>query len=280
MTEIEQLNSKIGGEYRSIEGRALFRIVWSENIYENRHGTFREFTQSGIFIREVTEVRKVRKYSYIHNRWIFEAWAPGNLVANPETPDAVNGDYVPVYVFEDKWGGYLPPNEKVIRFIIASLHGKIKKDEIPSREYLEEREIQRTVEALDDHPAWFQTRSGPARNAIWYAGGIPNWTYRRSTFSEVMDIPMVPHEITNVARADIFRQEVSNIEELEIKKAFLESEIARDKEILEKTAEARIRADAERVAAERAAERVSERGQAPETREGVRPRSPMHGGKS
>lgn len=170
LSEIEALNQKIGAEYRSIDNRPLFRIIWSESAYENRHGTFREFTESGLFIREVTETRRVRKYNYIHNRWIFEAWAPGNLTANRETPDACNGDYVPVYVFESKTGEYLPPIEKAIRFLIAAFYGKVKKDKIPSQAYLEEREIQQQVESMDDHPAWFQTRPGEARNAVWHPG--------------------------------------------------------------------------------------------------------------
>lgn len=172
-SEIEELNNRIGNEYMSIDGRRLFRIIWSESAFENRHGTFREFTESGLFIREVTETRRVRKYNYIHNRWIFEAWAPGNLTANRELPDATNGDYVPVYVFENKRGEYLPPNEKVARFLIAAVYGKIKKDEIPSQAYMEEKEIQAQVESMDDHPSWFQTRPGEARNAIWYPGIVP-----------------------------------------------------------------------------------------------------------
>ena len=217
MTEIEQLNARIGAEYRSIDGRALFRLTWSENAFENRHGTFREFTEQGIFLREVTEVRRVRKYSYIHSRWIFEAWAPGNLVANPETPDAINGDYVPVYVFEDKSGSYLPPNEKVVRFIIAAMHGKVRKDQIPSQEYLEEREIQQTVDSMDDHPAWFQTRPGESRNAIWYKGSAPSWETRRAAGPE--DFARVRE--TAVEKAKIFREEIQEIENLEARKTRL-----------------------------------------------------------
>lgn len=172
--EIDALNKKIGSEYITLDGHQIFRLVWSEQIFENRHGTFREFTESGLFVREVTETRRVRKYNYIHNRWIFEMWAPGNLVANRETPDAINGDYIPVYVFEDRGGRYLPPNEKVVRFLISALQGKVKKDEVPSREYLEQREIGAMEESMDDHPAWFQTRVGPGRNAIGFE--------RRATF--------------------------------------------------------------------------------------------------
>jgi hypothetical protein len=150
----------------------VYRLVWSEDAFENRLGTFREFTDMGLFIREVTEVRKVRKYNYLHHRWIFEMWAPGNITRNPETPDAANGDYVPVYVFESGQGSYLTPTRKVVEFLISCLEGKVKRDELPSEEYLEERDVQAIEESLDDHPAWFQTREGPGRNAIFFKGRL------------------------------------------------------------------------------------------------------------
>ena len=174
MTEVEEINYELFAIYRTIEGRALYKIVWSEDCFENRLGTYREFTESGLFIREVTEVRKVRKYNYIHHRWIFEIWAPGNLTANPETPDAANGDYIPVYVFESGTGAYLPVTRKVVEFLIAAVEGRVRRDLLPSEDYIAEKEIQQVVEMLDDHPSDWQTRPGPARNAIWFKGFNPS----------------------------------------------------------------------------------------------------------
>lgn len=232
MTEIEELNSRIGAEYMTIDGRVMFRLVWSEEIFENRYGTFREFTSEGIFVREVTEVRRTRKYNYIHNRWIFEMWAGGNLVANPETPDAVNGDYVPVYVFEDKHGGYLPPNERVVRFLIAALEGKIRRDIMPSQEYLEEKEVDRMVESMDDHPSWFQTRPGDARNAIWYKGGVPQWEHRRATFTPALEHEE-PLKRSEIVKAKIFQEELQEIEALQEQKRNIRQEIKREEQVIE-----------------------------------------------
>lgn len=218
---VEGLNKKIGGEYVTIDGHKIFRLVWSENVFENRHGTFREFTESGLFIREVTEVRSVRKYGYIHNRWIFEMWAPGNLTKSPELPDSGNGDYVPVYVFEGRDGNYLPPNEKVVRFLISALQGKVKKDEAPSREYLEEREISQQMEIMEDHPAWFQTRPGNTRNAIWYAGGIPEWSGRRAEILNERAINMVEQHAIEEAREKAKVIEEKREHDLILKKAEL-----------------------------------------------------------
>jgi hypothetical protein len=172
MTDVEIINKDLLDKYRTIQNYPVYRLVWSEDTFENRLGTFREFTESGLFIREVTDVRKVRKYNYIHHRWIFEMWAPGSITRNPETPDAAGGDYVPVYVFESGQGSYLSPTRKVVEFLISALEGRVKKDEMPSEQYLEDREIKAIEESLDDHPNWFQTREGPGRNAIFFKGSL------------------------------------------------------------------------------------------------------------
>jgi hypothetical protein len=170
MTDIELINEWLGQTYVNLEGKVIYRLVFSEQIYENRLGTFRIFTEEGVFLREVTEVRLVRKYNYIHNRWIFEMFAPGNLTRDPTLPDASGGDYVPIYVFESGTGMYLPPTRKVVEFLISALEGKIKRDELPTEAYLQEREIKIFEESLDDHPSYFQTRPGPTRNAIFFKG--------------------------------------------------------------------------------------------------------------
>lgn len=290
--EIDILNKKIGQEYVTIDGHKIFRLVWSEDIFENRHGTFREFTSGGLFIREVTETKRVRKYNYIHNRWIFEMWAPGNLVANPETPDAANGDYVPVYVFEDRGGHYLPPNEKVVRFLISALHGKVKKDEIPSREYLEERQLQRDIDSMDDHPAWFQTRPGAARNAIWYPGGVPQWHHRRAAigpgdFIDVESFRRVEEHARQLARerreskdAEIRQQEVA-IQEVvrqENERKQRELEERRNLTIAQQEREKQ-EAEAEKAREYRAQETVVHQQQISDERANVETRSPMHRGR-
>lgn len=170
--EVNRINKRLLRDHKTIDNKPIFRIVWSESIFENRFGTFNDFTNSGLFIRQVTETRRTKKYNYIKERWILEKWAPGNLTANRETPDAINGDYIPVYVFENGKGEYLPVTEKATLFIVNFTLGKIKQDEIPSEEYLEEKEIQAQVEAMDDHPSYFQTRPGSGRNGIGYTGGL------------------------------------------------------------------------------------------------------------
>jgi hypothetical protein len=167
----EILNIYLKAQGKSITGEYLYRLVWSDNILENRYGTFNEFTSPGLFVRTFTGIKLVPKYSYIKERWILEKWAPGNLTRNPETPDASAGDYIPVYVFEDGKGKYLPPTRRVLEFLIGSLNGNVRKDIEPSEEYLQEKEIAAMVESFDDHPSAFAT-AGQYRNAVGYTKEI------------------------------------------------------------------------------------------------------------
>ena len=169
MTDVENLNKYLISQGLSEDNKPLFRLVWSDGIYEHRHGLFRDYVLgTNILIREVTETRLVRKYNYINQRWILEKWAPGNLTYTKEIPGTESGDYIPVYVFEDKNGDYLPPNMKVLNFILAFLRGQIRKEDIPSQEYLDEKEIQLIEDELGNHPT-FSTH-GAARNSIAYRG--------------------------------------------------------------------------------------------------------------
>jgi hypothetical protein len=156
----------------SITGKVIYRLVWSEHIFEYRHGLFRDFTPSGLFIREVVETRKARKYNYIKERFILEKWAPGNLTANAELPDAINGDYLPIYVFEDKKGDYLAPTRKALEFIVNYMQGKVPQDEEIDPRILEEKEMKYMIESFEDVPD-FRT-SGEVRNAVAYARGLRN----------------------------------------------------------------------------------------------------------
>jgi hypothetical protein len=94
------------------------------------------------------------------------------LTNNKETPDAMNGDYIPVYVFEDKNGKYLPPTEKALSFILSYMKGQVKQDERPSEEYLEQKEIQYELEQLNNVPNF--STSGSSRNSIAYTKGLKN----------------------------------------------------------------------------------------------------------
>jgi len=104
------------------DGRPIWRIVWSEDQFENRHGTYDDYSPGGIYLRTVTETRYVKKYDKIFNkdRFILE-----QLVAiGPIDMGTLPGEqtsYEPMYVFETNNGVFLPPKYEVAEIIIQSV---------------------------------------------------------------------------------------------------------------------------------------------------------------
>jgi hypothetical protein len=169
--EQKELNKWLRESYGMVPtGQVRFRLVWSEDILERRKGQFNEF-YGKIFLRTFIGVKELKKYNYIHERYILEAWVDQDLSSNGEVPDAAHGDYLPIWVFEDGKGNPLPVTRKVLTFMIASIQGKVRKDDVISEEQFHEKEVQDQYESMDDHPGWLKT-SGPARNSVAYDKGL------------------------------------------------------------------------------------------------------------
>jgi hypothetical protein len=123
----------------TITSSPLFRIVWSEDQFEKRLGTYDDFSPGGIFLRTVTEVREAPKY----RQWIKEKYVLERLVVVPE----VNSDdlpeskvsYEPLWVFEDKNGNYLPPKYEAAKFAIDCVYAAIGKSSMAK--YVDEEAI-------------------------------------------------------------------------------------------------------------------------------------------
>lgn len=125
---IEAINKSLQDLYGvdTVTGLPMFRIVWSEDQYEKRHGTFDDITPAGIFVRTVTEVRLVPKYKqYIHQKHILE-----RLVVVPESNRKELADiqvsYEPLVVFykTNKYTGkedYVAPTLEGCKFTIDTV---------------------------------------------------------------------------------------------------------------------------------------------------------------
>jgi hypothetical protein len=121
---IEALNERLRDTFGidTVSGIPIWRIVFSEDQYEWRYGTYSDITPSGIFLKEVTETRYVPKYKqWIENKYILE-----RLVVVPEeNRQELNGakvSYEPIWTFEDKNGNYLPPKWEAAEFIIKLIY--------------------------------------------------------------------------------------------------------------------------------------------------------------
>jgi len=126
---IESINKQLVEHFGSdtITGLAMWRVVWSEDQFEHRLGTYDDYTPGGIYLRTVTEVRYVPKY----RQWIKQKYVLENLVVVPvinanELPDS-KVSYEPIFVFETGSGKYLPPKFEASKLVIDTIHAAMGK---------------------------------------------------------------------------------------------------------------------------------------------------------
>lgn len=106
----------------TITGQAIWRVVFSEDQFEMRYGTYDDITPNGLYLRTITEVRKVPKYrQWIQKKYILERLVAVPIINTQELPN-VKVSYEPLWVFEDKKGNYLPPHLEAAKFIINTVY--------------------------------------------------------------------------------------------------------------------------------------------------------------
>lgn len=155
MENCKRINKYLKGLYGlTLDGRSKFRLVWSEDVLEKRLGYFEDYTPSGILVRKVKEVREVKKYSYITDRFILEAYMPEQRTS----PEIMAGDdYEPLFVFQDRGGNFLSPQDWACDYVISryllAVSGEIphKNDSILAKEHEEEidKEAEKFVSYLE-----------------------------------------------------------------------------------------------------------------------------------
>ncbi len=121
--DIKSLNHQLIDLYGidTLTGIPIWRIVFSEDQFEKRLGTYDDYSGS-IYLRTVTEVRLVPKY----RQWVHEKYVLERLVIVPEINSndlpASKISYEPIFVFETKDGGYLPPRIDAAKFVIDTIY--------------------------------------------------------------------------------------------------------------------------------------------------------------
>ena len=119
MENIKLINRWLKEKYGSIlDGRAKWKLVFSEGQFEKRHATVERFTPAGIYLGTDTGVQVLKKYSYINERWILEELV---FIDNNELIRADKSSYEPRWVFENKDGNYQIPNQKAVQFLVESI---------------------------------------------------------------------------------------------------------------------------------------------------------------
>lgn len=114
---VDELNKKLESQFgKDIYNRVKYRIVWSTSQTEKRLGTFEDCTESGIYLRTVTEVREVHKYPHCPDFWVMETIQDNIL--HPELGS--NFSYEPLWVFIDKQGNHVQPEWWAIECIVKA----------------------------------------------------------------------------------------------------------------------------------------------------------------
>jgi hypothetical protein len=77
MSDLTSINACLTDTYgKTLDNRPKWRVVLGSECLEKRLGTFRDYTEGGIFLREVTEVREVKKYPAWQTYHILERVVP------------------------------------------------------------------------------------------------------------------------------------------------------------------------------------------------------------
>lgn len=144
-TIIDAINGLLLRDYRVLDGRPIYRVVWSGDQLEIRKGMFSEY-YGHIFIRQYTAVKEIKKYWYFQKPcWVLEklVFIHGNEALKEMQSELVecrNGTYETIYPFKDKDENPLPVNWEVVDLILWHLHNPGQKPDFEKMTQLEEEE--------------------------------------------------------------------------------------------------------------------------------------------
>lgn len=123
--DVDRINKQLIDRFgKELDGRAKWRIAFTEHLKEVRKGIFDIVTPAGIYLRtEGTEkfpaTREQPKYMYIKDRWVLEELA---FIYNPEIIDSEKGTYEHRWTFEDPvTKDFQIPLFKAAEFIVVAI---------------------------------------------------------------------------------------------------------------------------------------------------------------
>lgn len=163
---IEAINRKLKERGRSLDGRPILRIVFSDEQLEKRVGTFTDWYGHILIRQEYKALRECKKYGYIAGKWVLERLTfldPNNAIVKDELVDARNGTYEPLYVFQDKDQQPLPVNWRIIEKMLWSMEN-----------YTPGRGNQSMADSAEDDEirqeiAYFEEQIGPYQRSQLFA---------------------------------------------------------------------------------------------------------------
>lgn len=154
----------------NLYGTPRFRLTWSEDPKTWACGRFREYDDSGNFIRERFERQQISKYPFTPPCWILEIWEPPEYFGSPEMWDKQTAQYdagewyheIGPYPHEGDYRCLLrfihkithepiEPSEKLIQFLFRErLKVPTKNDLLKERQAKEDLKVERRREAVSE----------------------------------------------------------------------------------------------------------------------------------
>lgn len=168
---IERINYLLERDFRKIENRPEYRLVWANDQLEKRWVTH---TDEGFELIH-PEVREVKKYQNDSvDRFVLERLTP--ITGETDLVDRLS--YEPVWTFQDRHGNYLPPRFDACKIIIEQIEENINSAGKPKPKIIDEsmteegklKELQRVEEIL------FGNES-PVSDALAYRSGVAGFNY-------------------------------------------------------------------------------------------------------
>lgn len=186
-TVIESINRKLHRDFRVLDGRPIYRLVWSADQFEVRVGTFTDWYGHILIREEHKATRTVNKYWFFPKPcWVLEKliFIRGNQALkeiSEELVESKNGIYEAIYPFRDADDNPLPVWEKVVFFILDRLHNPRKilasdleaqrlAEELAETKYFEEKigEGERPELFVWDNSAFVSTRQMEFKKSLEY----------------------------------------------------------------------------------------------------------------
>lgn len=108
---LKLINSNLKKYFGSVNGVPMFRLVWSNDVYEKRAGDKARF-YGPIYLKTETGVTLEPKYFWEHARdkWVLERYYSG--CPDPELTADENGHYEPVYFYKHS------PTWEIVEFLM------------------------------------------------------------------------------------------------------------------------------------------------------------------
>ena len=113
--EVAIINQHLLKHGKMLNGKPVFRVIFSDDLTEKRVGVFNKF-HGNIWVGRSSGVQLVPKYGYIQSAWVLEKYS---VAPNAEILDYDH--YEPVYAFRDKDNNYLEPLLRVCEIIIYGI---------------------------------------------------------------------------------------------------------------------------------------------------------------